>query len=430
MRYDTVIIGGGLAGLTAGIELLKRGQKVAAVSTGQSALHFNSGSLDLMGRSKTGRDIINPLQGIMSVGEQHPYARLGFPRIQRLLPRIKPLFEEAGITLNGTADRNHFRLTPLGMFKPAWLTMAGLATTDNPDNPGWGRCLIINIAGFIDYYPQFLANGLAKTGIECDIRNLSHPAIEYLRKSSTEMRATNIARVIRGEVIDQIAKSVSKMAKESGADTVLMPSVVGVFSETPLRRMLELAQCNLKFVGTMPMSVSGMRTQMCLRRLFEHLGGTYLLGDSVRCGKFSGNCLTEVYTTNLGDMPLQAETFILASGSFISHGLEADPEHVYEPLFGLDVDADSNRPQWSHMNIYTSQQYMSFGVRTDDRFRVSRNGQTVSNLFAAGSILSGSNAVKEESGAGITLLTALNAADTICNCNETKTQKLQPSEYY
>ncbi len=68
MRYDTVIIGGGLAGLTAGIELLKRGQKVAAVSTGQSALHFNSGSLDLMGRSKTGRDIINPLQGIMSVG--------------------------------------------------------------------------------------------------------------------------------------------------------------------------------------------------------------------------------------------------------------------------------------------------------------------------------------------------------------------------
>ncbi len=129
-------------------------------------------------------------------------------------------------------------------------------------------------------------------------------------------------------------------------------------------------------------------------------------------------------------MPLQAETFILASGSFISHGLEADPEHVYEPLFGLDVDADSNRPQWSHMNIYTSQQYMSFGVRTDDRFRVSRNGQTVSNLFAAGSILSGSNAVKEESGAGITLLTALNAADTICNCNETKTQKLQPSEYY
>ena len=40
MRYDTIIIGGGLSGLTAGITLAKAGQKVCIVSAGQSSLHF------------------------------------------------------------------------------------------------------------------------------------------------------------------------------------------------------------------------------------------------------------------------------------------------------------------------------------------------------------------------------------------------------
>ncbi|MCM1022198.1 MAG: anaerobic glycerol-3-phosphate dehydrogenase subunit GlpB [Muribaculum sp.] len=424
MRYDTVIIGGGMAGLVAGIELLKRGQRVAAVSTGQSALHFNSGSFGLMGQSESGRDVINPLQGIMAVDEHHPYGKLGFPDIQRLLPRVKPLFDEAGIELLGSADTNHYRLTPLGKFKPAWLSMKGMATTANPNDTGWGRCLIINIAGFIDFYPQFLASGLADVGLDCIVRDLSHPAIEKLRSSSTEMRATNIARVIKDDVIDQIATLVNGMARESGADTVLMPSVVGLFSQQPLNRLLSSAQCNLKMVSTMPMSVGGMRVQMSLRRLFEHLGGTYFLGDTVRKGDFDSNRLLRIYTDNLGDMPLEADTFVLASGSFVSHGLMADPQRIYEPIFDLDVDADPERSQWSDKTIFNSQNYMTYGVHTDNSFRVSRQGNKVDNLFAVGSILSASNPVKEESGAGIALLTALKVASAICNGQEVKTQKV------
>ena len=112
-------------------------------------------------------------------------------------------------------------------------------------------------------------------------------------------------------------------------------------------------------------------------------------------------------------MPLKADNFVLATGSFISRGLIADYERVYEPVLGLDVDADAEREQWTRFGVLEQQAYMGYGVATDNNLRCLKQGKTISNLHAIGSVLSGHDAIKMGDGTGVSLLTALAAAQDI-----------------
>ncbi len=414
MKYDSIIIGGGMSGMICGIKLLKAGQKVAVVSSGQSALHFNSGSMSLLGR-KDGEDVVYPLEAIASLHEGHPYSKLGLDRIIRLLPEVKPLFAEAGITLSGSEKKNHYRLTPIGVFKSAWLSMLDYATAESPDALSWGKVAVVNITGYLDFYPDFVARGLNLAGLQCEIRDFTIPELETLRKNTTEMRATNIARFITGGVIDRFASHVNDIAAETGADTVLMPAIVGLFDEEPVKRLRSRLHRPLYFVSTMPMSLGGMRAQMRLRNYFQHLGGSYLMGDTVYRGVIDNDRLVSVQTVNLGDMPLEADRFVLATGSFFSRGLDATPSRVSEPVFNLDVNVGLPRPEWCDVDLYHRQRYMEFGVATDRSFHVFREGRRIANFQAVGSALDGHNALKEESGAGVAILSALAVAEDIIN---------------
>lgn len=407
MKYETIIIGGGLSGLLSGIALARSGRSVAIISAGQSALHFSSGSFELLNRA------VNPLEGLESLDDSHPYRKIGKELLIKHTNDFVTFATEAGMKINGVATRNHYRLTPIGLLKPAWLTLDDYAAFDNDVHLPWRKVAIFNLNGYLDFYPKFLISGLSKKGIECEVSTLTIPQLENLRKSTTEMRAANIARVMTGETISAIAKEIN--AHIGAVNAVLMPAVFGLFDNSPVEQLRSLVNVPVYFVPTMPASVPGVRTQIQLRKYFQQLGGTYFIGDNVTEGTLNGNRLESITTMNHGDMEFTADNFILATGSFFSHGIIASQANVYEPIFGLDVEAHDQRENWCNIDLYKEQPYMKYGVITDAGFHAMTGGVTIENVYAAGSILAGQNAIEEGCGAGVAITTALHVANQIIN---------------
>ncbi len=413
MKYNSIIIGGGLSGLLAGIRLAKAGQKVAIISSGQSALHFSSGSFGLLG-SVDGHSVTNPVEGIKNLPAVHPYSKVGAEKVISHAAEVKNLLSEAGLTFKGDATANHYHLTPIGRCRPAWLTLDDYATCEDLAAIKWKKVAIINFKGYLDFYPEFIADELKKKGIVSVSYTLSLPDLERLRKSSSEMRATAIAKYLKGDNLDLFATEINRVLTPD-IDMVLIPAVVGLDSEKPLVDLRSKVKAPLSCVPVIPMSVGGLRCQMALRRYFESLGGVYFLGDSVSSGYMKAARMVSVETVNLAPVSLFADNFILATGSFFSHGLVAEPHKVVEPVFNLDVRVPSDRDEWFRKNLFEAQPFMEFGVDTDPQFRVKKDGKVIENVYAAGAILGGCNPLKEESGAGVATVTALEVADLILN---------------
>ncbi len=409
MRMDTVIMGGGLSGLTCGIALAKRGQRVAIVATGQSTLLFNGGSMELLG-SIDGQAVNAPLEAIATLPQSHPYRKIGIDRIATLAEQAHQLLDDAGINMTGNAAANHWRITPMGVAKPAWLTLNHYLRIDDMANLPARRVALMCIRGFFDQPNGMLANGLQELGFEVEKVEFTTDDITALRRSPSEMRASSLSkRLVSNNALQRVADQINSLT--GNAELVLMPSVLA--DEDAVRTLQSMVNKPLSIIATLPPSVPGARIQTLLRHYFRMLGGNYLMGDTAMSGTIEGDRLTSITTAKLGDMPLKADNFVLATGSFVSRGLKADYERVYEPILGLDVDADSDREQWTQFGVLQPQAYFNYGVATDGSLRCLKQGKTINNLHAIGAVLSGHDAVKMGDGTGVSLLTALAAADDI-----------------
>ena len=411
MRMDTVIMGGGLSGLTCGIALAKRGKRVAIVASGQSTMLFNGGSMELLGNID-GKAVTAPLEAIATLPQDHPYSKIGADRIAGLAARAKLMLSDSGINMEGDVAANHWRITPMGVAKPAWLTLSDHLRINDLNQLPAKRVALMCIRGFFDQPNSMLSQGLRDLGFEVNAIEFTTDDITALRRSPSEMRATSLAkRLVSHNALQRLADQANSLAGD--ADMVLLPSVFGQNNADDFQTLQSMVNKPLRLVATLPPSVAGMRMMTQLRHYFRMLGGNYLMGDSAVSGTFEGDRLTAVTTAKLGDMPLRADHFVLATGSFISRGLVADYERVYEPVLGVDVNADSDPNRWTQFGVLQPQAYSRFGVATDERLRCLKQGKPIVNLHAVGSILSGHDAVKMGDGTGVSLLTALAAIDDI-----------------
>ena len=371
MKFDTVIIGGGLAGLVAGISLQQAGQKVAIISTGQNALHFFSGS---------------------------------FESVEAPTDRMADLFTQAGIRLH---YREGVRLMPLGTFQPATLSLEDISLFPSPQFAR--KALIINFTGYHDFFSSFLAEGLGKQGIESRIHFLDLPELEKIQQSPSEMRSVQIARTM-DRIWERVVQQISGLIQDE--DAVVLPQVFGLKDASIPGLIRQKLPVQVVFAGTLPPSVPGIRTQMLLKRRYELLGGTYLMGDEALRAHIHDGVVHSIVTRNLDSHYVEAGHFILATGAFFSKGLKTNPFTVFEPVFGLDVDYDPDRNNWYDPRFSADQPYMQYGVKTDAALHGILKEKPLKNLYVIGSILGGTHP-DLGSGAGLAVRSALAAADQI-----------------
>ncbi len=414
MKFDTIIIGGGLSGLCCGISLAQAGKKVAIAATGQSSLHFFSGSFDMLGYDIQEKEVEHPLEAIAQLPDSHPYRKLDNETLIETATAFSQLLAGAGINVKGSYMANHYRLTPTGLLEPTWLTLEGMAMIDSAGQLKTHKVLLAYPKEFMDLPVDFMEANLKQQGVEVMVKELEDQVFSFRRKSPSEMRATNLAKVLIDEnAMSSFAQELNNLGKDNNVDTILLPNIIGWGTSDEFKTLQSKVSKPIRMVATLPPSVCGISVQAKLKQRFEKLGGTFLIGDRVIKGNIQYNRVTDVSTEKLTDEILQANEFVVASGSFRSQGIIANYERVYEPIFDLDIDYTSQRESWYDANVFAAQPYMQFGVKTDGSFRAYKNGVVLENVYAVGSILSGNNSIRLADGTGVDAVTGTAVANII-----------------
>ena len=407
MRFDNIVIGGGLSGMLAGITLACRGSKVALISSGKSALHFFSGSLELWHEGAIS------LERFLRENPSHPYSKIiEDGSIERYTSVVKDIFARIGITLQGEGRENHWRITPLGALKPTWLTAKEYFTFDYAGECRYHNVALVGIEGYLDFQPEFIADSLKRRGIDTHRYTVGLPTSPQSERR--DMHTLQLSHALRGEILIEFAHNIANVIEDE--EIVLLPALFELGGDNNAIATIEsVVGRRVMMVPTLSVSAVGVGIHKLLIEEFKRVGGVFLGNDNVAKCSIENESVRCIYTSNNPEEELVAEHYILATGSFFGGGLVATNEDIYEPIAGVDIVAPALRREWYGDNIIGEQPFERFGVATDKSLHPLLYGTPIHNLYAIGGLLAGADAVKEGCGGGIAAMSALRVVDDIFN---------------
>jgi glycerol-3-phosphate dehydrogenase subunit B len=410
MSYDTVVVGAGLAGLTAALRLSERGQRVLIVARGVGATHLAPATVDVLGYLGDTR-VVSPAASLPALSNGHPYGHMTLDQLTTALAWF--CARTASLGYAGSPGENLLLPTALGVPKPSAFaprTMAG------GDLRAGGRFVFVGFKGFKDFHPTLIAANLARAPLPIPIEAR---ALEIEPPSSR--RGDLSGRVMAGRFDNEHLADwlVSALADRVEPDERIgVPAVLGLRSDAPWEELEQRLQRKVFEVATLPPSVPGIRLFQALSGALRSGGARIVFGVAAVGARTNAGRIEAVEVANAtGTHAYPVASVVLASGGFASGGLELDSfgttrETVFDlPLTGLPA---ADRVRFA-ARYFDEQPLATAGVATDDRLRpVDSTGRPVyENLHAAGAILGGATPWKEKSGTGISVATGYVAAEAI-----------------
>ena len=410
---NTVVIGAGLAGLTAALTIRQAGGEVTLVTKGIGGLQLGQGTIDVLGYSPD--RVTNPaeaLDALISAEPTHPYAKIGAEAVADGLSFVKDAM--TGL-LEGEMTSNYQLPTAVGAVRPTALAPTTMVAGSCVDG---ARFVIAGPVQLKDFYPKLIAENLSRTVLPDGGRLEAVPASFSLpaRVGEADSSALNYARALdrpeyRATFIDAVRPLV-RSGYAIGLPAFLGHREPGVFDEIQSALGVPVFEIPLP-----PPGVPGMRMPEALTNLAKKARVRIMMSAEVTGGVVEDGRLTGVTVDSAGQERLvPADAVVLAAGGFESGALHLDSyglasERIFNlPLQGTDIPEPTHGDYWGD-----PQPVFRIGVAVDEDMRpVDAAGSPVyPNLYAAGGIIGGALRFTEKSGEGIALGSALKAARAI-----------------
>jgi len=445
IRDDVLVVGGGLAGMTAALAAAREGASVRVVTDSESTLQQASGLVDVLGypnphdgandedddgpaseygdADAVASPVANPFDAMDALPAEHPYRVVGVDALREGLS----IFDDAtgDRYLGGHTERNALVPTVGGTVKPTARypasVAAGLASDDR-------SMLLVGFDGDTDVDAPRIASHLRAVGVPFDVGGVT---VEFPGDLDGTDQRTRLAHALDTDedgVRRRLAERATRALKRDGGDDgfdveafedvdrVGFPAVLGRDRPRQVRDALaEHLDADVFELPPAPPSLPGVRLRYRLRDALRDAGVAVTTGNPVVDHDADGDRIATVYADRNGTKtPYEPEAVVLATGGLVGGGIDSERDAVYEPVFDCPVSAPDDRYDWSEDDAFGPHAFARFGVDVDAHGRVLDADGTplFANLTAAGGVVGGYDAAAEKSASGVSLATGYVAGRT------------------
>lgn len=402
----TIVIGAGMAGLTAALILKEHGENVTIISRGIGSLPLSEGVLSVY-------DSPTPLHALSQLPDNHPYSKTGEHALASGIETFTSY-----IPLEGSLERTVLLPTALGglrraSFYPASYAAGICETEDETIQSNQAPYLLVGFSGFKDFYPALVAGNLARLELNARSHMLD---LAFAGGES----ALNFSRQLgKGTAAEELGEQLAALAREG--ERIGIPAVL---CKDAFERCTRAAGVPLFQIPIAPPSVVGLEWNDVLTQACREARIDIHLNASVVGARSSGGQIEALRVNIAGstrDIP--CDNVIYAAGGLEAGAFERDSYGtlsekvfdlpIYTSLGGTPVTDTSslvNPDYWAN-----DQLIFTCGLAVDGHMRALDEGGEPAweNLYAAGSMLAGAQRTREKSGEGIALASAAAAAHSI-----------------
>lgn len=392
MVWDGIIVGGGLAGLVAGITAVERGKRILLVAEGIGSLSFASGVIDF-------GDFYE-----LRVKPGHPFSMI--PEDQALASITK--WQEICPFYKGSWGRGELVLTPLGETR-----LAGYVPYSLSAQPlqAARQIILIDPQGLKDFFPGLFASNLAINFPQAKVTikplQLEQFASQY--RLGKSILAIDYARYWAshegaGYLREFLMKSIGELAGSEEKAVLVFPGLSASF-EPLLQELLASLTVPVVEPTIFPPSPVGMNLYKFLRKKFKDLGGEFLISGKAKAAVMEdGYCQSIVLQSQGKTLQLKAKSFVLATGGLFGGGIQVGPRSIREGVFDCPLFLPES---WTETRFLGPQPYAHTGIEVNNELHPLRNNGQIylRNVLVCGRTLAHWDPWTDYCGGGVALTT-------------------------